>query len=114
VKTQIPHTDLIHVWINNGNAENNDMPDELRRIQGYLLTIARPDGMTDKAFRAFVLYGTEFLVNKRLFFRRTKLNMPPTRVIWHRNERNNIIQQLHDESGHRGKKGTYQKIALRY
>jgi len=103
-----------NAWVNNGDAENNDMPDELRRIKRYLLTLERPDGMTDKAFRAFVQYATEFLVNEGLLFRRAKLNMPPRRVIWDKNEQNNIIQQLHDESGHRRKKGTYQKIALRY
>jgi len=70
--------------------------------------------MIDKAFRAFIRYATKFLVNEGLLFRRAKLNMPPRRVIWDRNEQNNIIQQLHDESGHRDKKGTYQKVALQY
>jgi len=56
-----------------------------------LLTLERPDGMTHKAFRAFVRYATEFLVNEGLLFRRAKLNMPPRRVIWDRNKQNNII-----------------------
>jgi len=103
---------LTHVWVNNDDAENTDMPDELRRIKRHLLTLERPDGMTDRAIRAFVRYATEFLVNKGLLFRRSKPNMLPKRVIWDRNEQNNIIQQLHDESGYRGKKGTYQKVAL--
>jgi len=49
-------TDLTHAMVNNGDgdAENDDMPDELRRIKRYLLILERPDGMTDKAFRAFV------------------------------------------------------------
>jgi len=63
---------------------------------------------------AFIQYVTELLVNKELLFRRAKLNMPPRRIIWDRNKQNNIIQQLYDESGHRGKKGTYEKIALHY
>jgi len=109
-------TDLTHAMVNNGDGdvENDDMPDKLRRIKPYLLTLERPDGMTDRAFRAFVRYTTEFLVNEGLLFRRAKLNIPPRRVIWDRNEQTNIIQQLHDESGYKGKKGTYQKIALRY
>ena len=104
--------DRTHVWINNGDAENDDMPDEFRRIKRYLLTLERSDGMTDRAFKAFVRYATEFLVNEGLLFRRAKLNMLLRRVIWERNEQNNIIQELHDESGHRGKKGTYRKVAL--
>jgi len=83
-----------NAWVNNGegDAENDDVPDELRRIKRYLLMLERPDRMTDKAFRAFVRYTTEFLVNEGLLFRRAKMNMPPKRVIWDRNEQNNIIQ----------------------
>jgi len=42
------------------------------------------------------------------------MNMPPKRVIWDKDEENNIIRQLHDGSGHRGTKETYGKTALRY
>ena len=40
--------------------------------------------------------------------------MPSRRVIWDENDQKSIIKELHDNSGHRGKKGTYQKIALMY
>ena len=88
------NADLTHAWVNNGNgnAENNNMPDELRRIKHYLLMLERLDGMTDRAFRAFVRYATEFLVNEGLLFRRAKVNMLSRRVIWDKNEQNNIIQ----------------------
>ena len=29
-------------------------------------------------------------------------------------ERQTILQQLHDESGHKGREGTYQRVADRY
>jgi len=84
----------------NQNEEdgNDDMPDDLTRVKRYRSTLRRPDGITDRAFGV----------------RRSKPNMPPKRVIWDKNKQNNIIQQMHDESGYRGKKGTYEKIALRY
>jgi len=77
--------ELTHAMVNNSDrendAENDDMPNELRRIKRYLLTLATSDRMMDRAFRAFVEYATEFLVNERLLFRRAKLMMPPRRVI---------------------------------
>jgi len=93
---------------------NDDMPDDLMRVKRYLSTLQRLDGMTDRAFGALRRYATEFLVNEGLLFRRAKPNMLPKRVIWDKNEQSRIIQQMHDESGHRGKKRTYQKVTLRY
>jgi len=110
---EVMDADLIPVRISK-LADEDNMPDGLMRIKRYLLTLERPDGMTERAFRAFVRYATEFLVNEGLLFRRSKPNMPPRKVIWDKNEQTNIIQQLHDESGHRGEKGTYQKVALWY
>jgi len=46
-------TDLTHAWVNSGDVEN-DMPEEFRRIKRCLLTLERPDEMTDGAFRAFL------------------------------------------------------------
>jgi len=83
----------------NENEEdgNDDMPNDLMRVKRYLSMPRRPDRISDRAFGAFRRYATEFLVNEGLLFRRSS-----------------IIQQLHDESGHRGKKGAYEKIALCY
>jgi len=133
--------DLTHAMVNNGDGDNDevenneleevmdadlmparisklgdddDIPDDLMRVKRYLSMLERPDGMTDRAFGALRRYATEFLIHEGLLFRRSKPNMPPKRVIWDKSEQISIIQQMHDESGHRGKKGTYQKIALRY
>ena len=92
----------------------DDMPHDLKRIKGYLLTLQRPVGMTDRAFNSFRQYALRFLMHEGVLFRRAKQNMPPKRVIWGKNVQNDIIRQLHDESGHRGTKGTYEKAALRY
>jgi len=91
--------------------ENNDMPDDLMRAKRYLSILRRLDGITDRAFGALRRYATEFLIHEGLLFQRSKLNLPPRRVIWDKNEQTSIIQQMHDESGYRGKKRTYEKIA---
>ena len=96
------------------DAQPEDMPENLQRIKTYLLTLQRPPGMTDKQFDSFKQYALCFLVIDGLLFRRTKANMAPKRVIWNPQKQQEIIRQLHDESGHRATKATYKKIALRY
>ena len=90
------------------------VPQEFRRVMAYLLTLQRPDGMTDKPFNSLKQYALRFLVHEGLLFRPPKVNMSPRRVIWDGHEQKKIIKELHDQSGHRGKKGTYQEVALRY
>jgi len=115
---EVMDADLIPARISElGNEEdgNDDMPDDLIRVKRYLSMLRRLDRITDRAFGALRRYATKFLIHERLLFRRrAKLNMPLRRVIWDRNEQTSIIQQMHDESGHRGKKGTYEKITLPY
>ena len=57
------------------------VPQEFRRVIAYLLTLQRPDGMTDKALNSFKQYTLRFLDHKGLLFRRAKVNMSPWRVI---------------------------------
>ena len=40
----------------------NKMPQEFRRVMVYLLTLQRPDVMTDKAFNSFNQFALRFLV----------------------------------------------------
>ena len=89
------------------NDDDDDMPEDLKRVKRYLLTLERPDGMTDRVFNEFRQYAVKPLMHEGLLFRRAKPNMPPKRVLWNNNEQNDIIRQLHDESGHRGTKRTY-------
>ena len=90
------------------------VPQEFRWVMAYLLMLQRPKGMMDKAFNSFKQYALRFLVHKGLLLRKAKVNMPPRRVIWDGHEQKTIMKELHDQSGHRGKKGTYQKVALGY
>ena len=70
--------------------------------------------MTDKQFDSFKQYALCFLVINGLLFRRTKANIASKHVIWNPQEQQQIIRQLHDESGHHATKTMYKKIALRY
>jgi len=102
---------------NEDEIEEDDdqaMRDEIKKVTRYLTTLRRLGNMTDKQFDSFRQYALRFLVEEGQLFRRAKPGMPPKRVIWDQNEQKDIMSQLHDESGYRGKKGSYEKVALRY
>ena len=40
--------------------------------------------------------------------------MPPRRVLVKEEEKREVLKHQHDESGHRGRDGTYQKTKLLY
>ena len=94
--------------------EDEVMPNDLKKVKRYLLTLERPDRMTDKQFDLFRQFVLRFLVQEGFLFRCLKVDMPPKRAIWEKDQQVEIMQSLHEESGHRGKKGMYEKIALMY
>ena len=68
-----------------------------------------------KKYLQFQRFATKFLLcEEGILFRRAKPNIPPKRVIRDPNKKIDIISKLHDEFGHRGRQGTYSKVALRY
>ena len=85
-----------------------------RKIATYLTTLRRPADMTIKEFNAFKKRALKFKVQDNHLFRRNSKNVPMRRVVDNLVERQNILQQLHDESGHKGREGTYRRVADRY
>lgn len=80
----------------------------------YLTTMQSPQGKSDREFRKIRLETTRYMVRDGNLYHRMRRNLPPARVIWEDEEKQRILRELHDESGHRGRNGRYQKIKLRY
>ena len=78
------------------------------------MTLKRPVGMSDKVYEAFQQFVCKFLVHEGLLSFRNKVNIPLRRVVWDKAQQDEIIREMHDKGGHRGTKGTYTKVALRY
>lgn len=95
-------------------AEAAEYPEDLRQVITYLQDVRKPPGMTPKDFRKLRNRAVKFLIMEGVLFRRGRVNLPPRRVVVSTAERNKVITELHDESGHRGRQGTYEKVALRY
>ena len=74
----------------------------------------RQSEMTTKEFSVFKKKSIKFKVQDNHLFRRNSKNVPMRRVVDDLVERQTILQQLHDESGHKGREGTYRRVADRY
>jgi hypothetical protein len=81
----------------------------LVRIGEFLSTFRRPAGVGVAEFGAFKREATQFLLKDGVLYRRGKAGMPPRRVVGKQAERKEVLQTLHDESGHRGRDSTYEK-----
>jgi hypothetical protein len=80
----------------------------------YLSNLRRPETMTSAEFRKFKNTATKFLLQKGHLYRRRCASEPPAKVIFMKEERLEILKALHDEGGHRGREGTFRKLAERY
>ena len=74
----------------------------------------RPPEMNNKEFNAFKRKAVKFKVQDNQFFRQSSKNIPMRRVVDDPTERQTILQQLHDKSGHKGREETYRRVADRY
>lgn len=84
------------------------------KIATYLTTLRQPLEMTTKEFNAFKKNAIKFKVKDNHLFRRNSKNVPMCRVVDDLEERQTILQQLHDESDHKRREGTYRRVANQY
>jgi hypothetical protein len=79
-----------------------------RRIGAFLLSGGqRPNGMDIKQFKLLRRQALNFMVRDGHLFRRPDKVNPVRRVIDSSARRDEILRELHDDSGHRGREGTY-------
>lgn len=88
--------------------------DESQAIAGWLLFRRRPEHMSTAEFRKFKKKALRMTVRERHLFTIPSGGRPLRRVVDSTDEQHEIIRSLHDESGHRGKEGTWRKVWARY
>ena len=102
--------ELAMVLRKHGSGED----DEMGRIARWLLTMERPTGMKDDAeFAKLKREATKYLIRDGILYRRAGVS-PPRKVISLSEDKRRILERLHDESGHRGRDSTYNKIKNRF
>lgn len=88
--------------------------EESKQIATYLTSLARPVGMKTSDFAKFKRRALGFVIRNRHLFRRASKNIPMRRVVDDETQRFNVIKELHDQNGHRGRESTYRRVADRY
>jgi len=83
-------------------------------VAEYLMTLQRPSAIPKSEFQQFKKKALHYLIHGSHLFKQHGRNVPLRRVVDPPDERNKIIRDLHDESGHRGKNGTWVKVSQRY
>lgn len=81
--------------------------EESIQIATYLTTLRRPTQMNTKEFKKFKTKALHFKVVDQILFRRNSKNVPLRRIVDDKTEKMKIIKALHDESGHKGREGTF-------
>jgi hypothetical protein len=101
---------MARVWLLEGEYTGDDLV-----IGRYLETLRRPEGMEDSDWKGLKKKATGFMVRDGYLFKKPRRNgAPPRRVVGTLDQRQEIAQQLHDETGHRGRKATFDHISRRY
>ena len=86
----------------------------LQKVGEYLTTMRRPAGMANSDFKRFRGFALKFLVRDGILYRWGKAGMPPRRGLVKEEDKQQVLNRQHDESGHRGRDGTYRKTKLLY
>ena len=70
--------------------------------------------MARSDFREFKARALNYVVQRGVLFRRANKGLPMRRVVDAEEERREILESLHNETGYKGREGTYRKVAERY
>ena len=85
-----------------------------RRVVEYLETMRRPAGKPDWEFNRFKGFTVKLLLRDGVLYRHAKTGMPLRRVLGNVKDKEEVLRQLHDKSGHRERDRTYKKAQLCY
>ena len=101
---------LARIYLHEAEYDGDDLV-----LGRYLETLQRPDSLTDQQYQRLRQKSRHFLVcDGYLFKRARKRSHPPRRVIGKEDLRDEVLQELHDNQGHRGREATYALASRRY
>ena len=97
-----------------GNILEGGHSEDSQKIAQYLTTLKRPKGMGRREFRSFRKRALRYAVMDKQLYRVGSKNIPSRIVIDSPERRAEILRELHNENGHKGRESTYYKVASRY
>jgi hypothetical protein len=105
-----PEPSMARLYLHEGEYIGDDL-----MLGQYLETLRRPDGLNDAQYQQLRKKARRFFVRDGYLFKRgRKRGFPPRRVVGTQDQRLEVIRELHDEIGHRGKQSTYDHVSRRY
>jgi len=103
----------IERFVFSGNADST--PLEIQEIVEYLSTLCFPKSIESGKRKAFQKKCSRYFLKNGMLWKRPKNRTAmPKRVLWEKLEILKVLRALHEESGHRGVEGTFQKLRERY
>jgi hypothetical protein len=87
---------------------------ESQEIATWILFRKRPERLSQSEFIRFKRKALRMTVRERHLFTLPSGGRPLRRIVDDKNEQLEIIKAMHDDSGHRGKEGTWRKVWSRY
>ena len=89
--------------------------DESEQIARFLTTLCRPPEMSRSEFAVFKKRALKFIVQDRyLFYRGHGRDLIMRRVLDRLEDRERVLQGVHNELAHKGREATYNLLAKRY
>ena len=88
--------------------------EKFRNIATWLLTLKNPAGLTRSDLRRLRKEARKYCIVQDMLWERSPGDKPLRRVIDNPDQQAKILQELHEESGHRGREGTWRKVWSRY
>jgi hypothetical protein len=96
------------------NLLEDGYSEESWRIARYLTTLKKPDGLSRAEFRNFKRKALQYAVLESNLYRRAGKNVPQRLVIDSDERKAEILTELHDDCGHKGRESTYRRVSDRY
>ena len=78
----------------------------------YLATLQRPEGLTDLEYQRLRRKSKAFFIRDEYLFKKGK--RVSRRVVGLRDQKVEIMRDIHDEVGHRGRGSTFDQIKRKY
>ncbi|KAK1907837.1 hypothetical protein P3342_006166 [Pyrenophora teres f. teres] len=88
--------------------------EESQQLAAWILFRKRPENLNRSELRKFKHKALRMTVRERHLFTLPSGGRPLRRVVDDPEQQREIIRELHDNSGHRGKEGTWRKVWTRY
>ena len=88
--------------------------EKFRNIATWLLTLINPANLTRTDLRRLRKEARKYCIIQDMLWERSPGDKPLRRVIDDPDQQEKILQALHEDSGHRGREGTWRKVWSRY